>query len=236
MSGSMETAAAPPAAPPGPAPATSAVTAPAPAPAIATSPAAPAAPARGAGRRSIRRTIAVLAAGLLCAVAAGTGTANATQNVLNITMQAQTQSNWCWAGSGNTIATWYGYTYSQNQFCDMAFNRAFNSPCPNSQAALDDVQNAFHAIGIDPGSYVNGYLYYSTVQNEINNNRPVETRIQWSSGGGHMEVIYGYDTADNWVYWGDPWPSDYRYNWADYGYYVSNGSFSWTHSLYRIGA
>ena len=32
------------------------------------------------------------------------------------------------------------------------------------------------------------------------------------------------------------WPSNYRYNWGDYNDYVSNGSFSWTHSLYRIGA
>lgn len=139
------------------------------------------------------------------------------------------------AASGDTIASWFGYSYSQNQFCNAAFGRSIDSSCPNSQAALDNVQSALSWIGINPGKYVTGYLYYSTVQNEINNNRPVETRIQWSSGGGHMEVLYGYDTGNNWVYWGDPWPSDYRYNWADYSYYVSNSSFSWTHSLYQIG-
>ncbi|KQV23933.1 MULTISPECIES: papain-like cysteine protease family protein [unclassified Kitasatospora] len=155
---------------------------------------------------------------------------------LNITMQSQQQTNWCWAASGNTIATYYGYTYSQNQFCNVAFNRSVNSTCPNNQASLGNVQTALSWIGINPGSYVNGYLRYTTVQTEIDASRPIETRIQWSSGGGHMHVIYGYDTANNWVYWGDPWPSSYRYNWADYSYYVSNSSFSWTHSLYRIGA
>ncbi|MGF1432547.1 papain-like cysteine protease family protein, partial [Kitasatospora sp. LaBMicrA B282] len=171
------------------------------------------------------------------AFAAGTETAAAGgSKTLNISMQQQQDSNWCWAASGDTIAAWFGYSYSQNQFCNAAFGRAIDSSCPNSQAALDDVQNALSWIGINPGDYVSGYLYYSTVQNEIDNNRPVETRIQWSSGGGHMEVLYGYDTSDNFVYWGDPWPSDYRYNWADYGYYVSNDSFSWTHSLYQIGA
>ncbi|MER5635900.1 papain-like cysteine protease family protein [Kitasatospora sp. NPDC002227] len=165
-----------------------------------------------------------------------TATASYTWRKLNLTMQQQVNSNWCWAASGNTIATYYGYNYSQNQFCNAAFGRSTNSTCPNSQAALDDVQNALSWIGINPGSYVNGYLRYSTVQSEIDANRPVETRIQWSSGGGHMEVIYGYDVSNNWVYWGDPWPSDNRYNWADYWYYVSNNSFSWTHSLYRIGA
>ncbi|MFJ8433730.1 papain-like cysteine protease family protein [Kitasatospora sp. NPDC094019] len=155
---------------------------------------------------------------------------------LNITMQQQQQTNWCWAASGNTIATWFGYTYSQNQFCNAAFGRSINSSCPNSQATLGDVQNGLSWIGINPGSYVTGYLRYSTVQTEVNANRPIETRIQWSSGGGHMHVLYGFDTSNNWVYWGDPWPSNNRYNWADFNYYVSNGTFSWTHSLYRIGA
>ncbi|MFJ1752111.1 papain-like cysteine protease family protein [Kitasatospora sp. NPDC088134] len=159
-----------------------------------------------------------------------------TARTLNLTMQAQQQSNWCWAASGNTIATYYGYGYSQNQFCNLAFGRSVNSSCPNSQASLGDVQNALYRIGISTGSYVNGYLRYSTVQTEIDNGRPVETRIQWSSGGGHMNVLYGYDPGNNWLYWGDPWPSNYRYNWGDYDYYVSNSSFSWTHSLYRVGA
>ncbi|MFE2109558.1 papain-like cysteine protease family protein [Kitasatospora sp. NPDC059463] len=171
------------------------------------------------------------------AAAAGTTADLAgTSKKLNLTMQQQQQSNWCWAASGNTIATWYGYNYSQNQFCNAAFGRSTNSGCPNNQATLGDVQNALSWIGINPGSYVSGYLRYSTVQSEVNADRPVETRIQWSSGGGHMHVLYGYDTTSNWVYWGDPWPSNYRYNWADYNYYVSNGTFSWTHSLYRIGA
>jgi hypothetical protein len=155
---------------------------------------------------------------------------------LNITMQEQQKSNWCWAASGNTIATFYGWNYSQNQFCNAAFGRAQGYDCPNSQATLGDVQNAFSSMGINPGRYVNGYLYYSTVQNEINSGRPVETRIGWTSGGGHMNVLYGYDTSRHWLYWGDPWPSNYRYNWGDFDWYVSNSSFDWTHSLYRIGA
>ncbi|MET9297166.1 papain-like cysteine protease family protein [Streptomyces sp. NPDC003077] len=155
---------------------------------------------------------------------------------LNITMQAQEKSNWCWSASGNTIASWYGRNYSQNQFCNAAFNRQQGTTCPNNQATLGNVQNALNWAGINPGSYVTGYLRYGTVQTEINAGRPIETRIQWSSGGGHMHVLYGYDTAKNWVYWGDPWGSNYRYNWGDFDYYVNGSSFSWTHSLYRIGA
>ncbi|THA29412.1 hypothetical protein E6R18_24445 [Streptomyces sp. A1277] len=155
---------------------------------------------------------------------------------LDITMQAQQKTNWCWAASGNTVATWFGRNYTQNQFCNAAFGRAQGYECPNSQAALDNVQNALYWAGINPGSYVSGWLRYPTVQAEIAAGRPVETRIQWSSGGGHMHVLYGYDDANSLVYWGDPWPSSNRYNWASHAWYVNNSEFSWTHSLYRIGA
>ncbi|WP_055700353.1 MULTISPECIES: papain-like cysteine protease family protein [Streptomyces] len=155
---------------------------------------------------------------------------------LNITMQAQQKTNWCWAAAGNTIATFMGRNYSQNQFCNAAFGRNQSTECPNNQATLGNVQSGLRWAGINPGSYVTGWLRYPTVQAEINAGRPVETRIQWSNGGGHMHVIYGYDDANSWVYWGDPWPSSDRYNWASHDWYVDNNTFSWTHSLYRIGA
>ncbi|MGV9591562.1 papain-like cysteine protease family protein [Streptomyces tendae] len=155
---------------------------------------------------------------------------------LNISMQAQQLSNWCWAATGDTIAEYYGYDYSQNQFCNLAFGRAVNSSCPNWQATLGNDQQAFDRMGINPGRYVNGYLGYDTITGEIDADRPVMSRIQWQSGGGHMLTVYGYDVSRNWVYWGDPWPSSNRYNWAAYSYYVNNGSFFWTHSLYGIGA
>ncbi|MVO86935.1 hypothetical protein GPA10_19770 [Streptomyces sp. p1417] len=155
---------------------------------------------------------------------------------LNITMQAQQKNNWCWAAAGNTIATFYGRNYSQNQFCNAAFGRSQNTECPNNQANLGNVQNALAWAGISRGSYIGDWLRYSAVQTEINAGRPIETRILWSNGGGHMHTIYGYDTANSWVYWGDPWPSSDRYNWASHNWYVNNNTFSWTHSLYRIGA
>jgi hypothetical protein len=160
----------------------------------------------------------------------------ASAGTLSITMQSQQQTNWCWAASGNTVAAYLGRGgYSQNQFCNMAFGRPTSSSCPNNQATLANDQRAFGQLGIGAGNYVTGYLKYSTVVTEIDANRPMMTRIQWSSGGGHMHVLYGYNPDNNFVYWGDPWPDNYRYNWAAYSYYVANNSFSWTHSLYRIG-
>ncbi|MEU4123610.1 papain-like cysteine protease family protein [Streptomyces virginiae] len=179
--------------------------------------------------------VLALPAGTATAAEAGADSALAYKR-LDITMQAQAKTNWCWAAGGNTIATWFGRNHSQNQFCNAAFNRQQGTECPNNQATLGNVQTGLRWAGVNPGSYVTGWLQYFTVQTEINAGRPIETRIQWSNGGGHMHVVYGYDTASNWVYWGDPWPSSDRYNWASHAWYVNNNTFSWTHSLYRIGA
>ncbi|GAA0492437.1 papain-like cysteine protease family protein [Streptomyces sp. NPDC046215] len=192
--------------------------------------------------RGRRLSLTALVAAALFAVpttasaATGDHTAQLASKKLNITMQAQQKTNWCWAAAGNTIATWFGRGYSQNQFCNAAFNRQQGTECPNNQATLGNVQNALRWAGINSGSYVTGWLRYPTVQAEISADRPIETRIQWASGGGHMHTLYGYDDANSWVYWGDPWPSNSRYNWASHSWYVNNSEFSWTHSLYRIGA
>jgi hypothetical protein len=187
-------------------------------------------------RGALRSAALAMTAALPLLASATSAHAATTANQLNITMQAQENSNWCWDATGNTVAAFYGYSYSQNQFCNLAFDRSMNSSCPNSQAALDNDQEAFRQIGISTGNYVYNYLYYSSIIREVDAGRPVMARIQWSSGGGHMEVLYGYDQSQSWVYWGNPWPSSYRYNWAAYDYYVSNSSFSWTHSLDYIGA
>ena len=62
------------------------------------------------------------------------------------------------------------------------------------------------------------------------------TRIGWTSGGGHMMDIIGYDSSDSTIEYYNPWPDDPRYNYSTYNWYRSNSQFTWTHSLYRIRA
>jgi hypothetical protein len=155
---------------------------------------------------------------------------------LNVNGQSQQKSNWCWAASGNSIAAYYGYNYSQNQFCNLAFGYSQNATCPNNQATLGNDQRAFSAIGISAGSYISGTLSFNTLVTEISANRPVMTRIGWTSGGGHMMDIIGYDSSDSTIEYYNPWPDDSRYNTSTYNWYRSNSQFTWTHSLYRIGA
>lgn len=188
-------------------------------------------------RRGLAASSLVLAAVLSATAVSATGaSAVGSRNVLNFTEEQQTQSNWCWAATGVSIAEYHGHSVSQNSFCDAAFGNSQSATCGNDQATLANDQAAYRWLGIDPGDYITGTISYSTLQSEVNSSRPVQARIGWSSGGGHMEVLYGYDTSDNYVYWGDPWPSDNRYNWASYSYYANNGDFTWTHTLYGIGA
>jgi len=51
-----------------------------------------------------------------------------------------------------------------------------------------------------------------------------------------MMVISGYRASDRTIEWYDPWPSSQRLNVGSYSYYLDNWNFSWTHSLYGIGA
>ena len=176
------------------------------------------------------------AAVLAAAVVSTALPAQATSRDLNIYGQAQQKTNWCWAATGNTIAAYHGVSVSQNTFCNLAFGRSTSTTCPNDQATLGNDQRAFHALGINPGYYVSYPVNFTTVRTDVNAGRPLNTRIQWSSGGGHMMSIYGYDDSYGEVSWYNPWPDDSRYNYGSYDWYRSNYSFSWTHSLYGIGA
>ncbi|MFJ8390881.1 papain-like cysteine protease family protein [Streptomyces sp. NPDC094438] len=189
------------------------------------------------GRRDARRHGVLATAALTGAALVGSaaGEAQAAPLRIDITMRAQQKTNWCWAAAGTTIAHWLGKDRSQNNFCNAALSRAQGGDCPNSQADLGNVQRGLRWAGINPGRYVTGWLHYDTIRKEIDAHRPIETRILWKSGGGHMHVIYGTDPQKNWVYWGDPWPTNTRYNWGSHSYYLDNNTFTWTHSLYEIG-
>ncbi|MGW2253210.1 papain-like cysteine protease family protein [Kitasatospora sp. NPDC001660] len=153
---------------------------------------------------------------------------------LDITMQKQVQDQWCWDASGLTIATYWGYNqYSQYDFCRLAQQGRWLD-CNDRPATLDDMANGLSAMGFRNGGYdLNRNASFSEVANEIANGRPFAVRIGWASGGGHMNVIYGYDSTSNMIAVGDPWPSTQTYTWWNFNTYVDNGSFRWTHS--RVG-
>ncbi|GGU95921.1 hypothetical protein GCM10010211_73810 [Streptomyces albospinus] len=156
------------------------------------------------------------------------------RTALTIDMQKQVQDQWCWDASGLTIAKFWGYTkYNQYDFCRLAAQNR-NLSCNDQPATLDDIANGLANIGLSNTGYdLSQSASFSQVGKEIDGGRPFPVRIGWNSGGGHMNVIYGYDPSSQMIAVGDPWPSTQTYTWWNYNDYVSNSSFQWTHS--RIG-
>lgn len=154
---------------------------------------------------------------------------------VKLTMQAQEQSNWCWAAAGATIAVAIGHPIAQKKMCALSKGLNEDANCPNNQASLGEVQTGFRRMGLkDPGDYTSSVLPYATLRRLLAADQPVETRILWASGGGHMQVLYGYDDAKDWVFWGDPWPASPRLSSGPYSRYVKNNKFTWTHTLSGI--
>ena len=99
-------------------------------------------------------------------------------------MQEQEKTNWCWAASGNTIATYFGRNNAQNEFCNPAFNRAAGQRVPEQAGDARQRPDGIALGRHQPGSYVSGRLHTPTVQTEIDAGRPIESRIQWSRAAG----------------------------------------------------
>ncbi|GGR07899.1 papain-like cysteine protease family protein [Streptomyces netropsis] len=157
------------------------------------------------------------------------------QKLLNIGMQKQVRDQWCWDASGLTIANYWGYTnYNQYDFCRLAAQGNSGLDCNNQPATLGDMANGLRNMGFrNSGTDLYRNASFGETQTEVANGRPFAVRIGWTSGGGHMNVIYGYDSTSNMVAVGDPWPSTQTYTWWNYSTYAGNNSFRWTHT--RIG-
>jgi hypothetical protein len=172
--------------------------------------------------------IALAACGMLL-VAAGVAQAEAGYDDIATYKQEKTQ--WCWVASGLTIAKFQGFDSTQADFCTRA--QPYYG-CNNQPATLEDMAKGWASLGMaHTGSGLSSAATFNQVYTDVKAARPLGARIGWTSGGGHMNVIYGFDTSNNTIGVADPWPDTTTYTWWNYSDYVSNSSFKWTHS--RIG-
>ncbi|RJQ78193.1 hypothetical protein D5S17_13495 [Pseudonocardiaceae bacterium YIM PH 21723] len=148
----------------------------------------------------------------------------------------QEQNQWCWAASGLSIAQYLGKgtNITQNQFCNLSRGLSQNGQCPNQAGYLQWVQTGYRAIGLGAGT-TGAALSTAQVQTEITANRPFETAIYWTAGGGHAQVVYAYNASSQTMSYGDPWPASPTYAEMTYNSYKSNGQFRWAETLYQVG-
>ncbi|GAA0354292.1 hypothetical protein GCM10010319_34360 [Streptomyces blastmyceticus] len=153
------------------------------------------------------------------------------RKALDISMQKQVKDQWCWDATGLTIANFWGYTrYNQYDFCRLAAQNN-RLDCNNRPATLGDMANALRNMGFrSSGNDLYRNASFGETRTEIANGRPFAVRIGWNSGGGHMNVVYGYDSTSNMIAVGDPWPTTKTYTWWNYSAYSGNNSFRWTHT------
>ena len=155
--------------------------------------------------------------------------------VLGFNMEAQTQTNWCWAATSKSVSHFYSFLSPWTQ-CKIASselnNTCCNSPVPGAcnvpwylDKALTRTQNF---VSVQAGT-----VSWSTVKSELEKGLVVGARIGWNGGGGHFMVIHGVTRigATQYLHIDDP---IYGKSFLTYNQFATNyqGSGSWTHTYF----
>jgi len=117
---------------------------------------------------------------------------------LSVPQINQEQTQWCWAACADMVLHYYGNSgVRQCDFANWLFGQTGccaspSSPVCNQPCAVNDVQRVYTQWGIlsAPSS---GTVPFSTLEFEINGDRPVEVAYAWTGGGGHVAVVSGWD-------------------------------------------
>ena len=156
---------------------------------------------------------------------------------LAMVVQKQTQTNWCWAATSTSVSLFFdsGSRWTQ---CKVANTTLGKSDCCGSGANghcnvpyyLDD---ALTTTG-NFDRFATGTEDFSSVQEEINRNRPLCIRVGWFGGGGHFLCIVGWiEAASGTSYYdlSDPIYGDSQVALATLGGSYQ-GSGTWSHSYF----
>lgn len=127
-------------------------------------------------------------------------------NILDVTIQPQSQSNWCWAAVAASVSDYYakrGGPAAQSQ-CQLA-TTFLNAACcldpmpppdtdwpGNKEFSLD---LPLSTLGLLAGSKVSSAASFPAIRQEVSAGRPIGCHISWSSGDGHFVCIIGVDEA-----------------------------------------
>lgn len=154
---------------------------------------------------------------------------------LSFDMQAQTQSNWCWAATSTSVSHFYWF-FSHWTQCKVANAELGHTDCCHNPVPSDcNVPWYLDRALTRTNNFVSitGPAGFQQVKDEIDAGRPVGARIGWSGGGGHFMVIYGYSIVLGVEYFDidDPIYGKSHLTVADFsGNY--QGSGSWTHTYF----
>jgi hypothetical protein len=155
----------------------------------------------------------------------------------------QEYSNWCWAGTSQSIIHYTGQYPAQCDIANYAWNTTrccegpysfYNSVKGCNKANFlyggdGSIQGIFANWGISSTGTDTSISWTATV-NELDAGDPFVMRWGWSSGGGHFLDAYGYISNGSYLKYMDPWPGE-GYVTSLFTYVVSASDHDWTHTL-----
>jgi len=155
--------------------------------------------------------------------------------VLPFNMEAQTQSNWCWAATSKSVSHFYS-KFSPWTQCKIASdeltNTCCNSPVPSPCNIAWYLSNALTRTN-NFVSFQNGTITWGQVKQQLSAGKVVGTRIGWNGGGGHFMTIHGVSSFGTvqYLHIDDP---IYGKSVLTYDQFATNyqGSGSWTHTYF----
>jgi hypothetical protein len=129
---------------------------------------------------------------------------------LNVPYYAQQQTNWCWATCVQMVIKYFnpGSTATQCQIANAGVNRTDcctnPAPCnfPMPEAAI---QPFWVHMGMTHTQVAGANVSFAGLQGAINANQPVEVGFSWTTGGGHVVLVVGWNDQNSLVAVSDPW-------------------------------
>jgi hypothetical protein len=155
--------------------------------------------------------------------------------VLPFTMQAQTQSNWCWAATATSVSRYYSFLSPWTQ-CKVASDELGETCCTTPVPGACNVPWYLDRALTRTHNFVNfqgGTVPWSTVKSELQKGLVVGARIGWNGGGGHFMVLHGVSSigVTDYLHIDDP---IYGNSVLTYQQFATNyrGSGTWTHTYF----
>src|SRR5262245_35629806 len=157
--------------------------------------------------------------------------------VLPFNMQAQTQSNWCWAATSTSVSRFYSFFSPWTQ-CKVASSELSLQCCTTPVPGACNVPWYLDKALTRTNNFVSmqsSAASWDTIKSELKNGLVVGARIGWSGGGGHFMVLHGVSSSifgtTKYLHIDDP---IYGKSTLVYNEYATNyrGSGSWTHTYF----
>ena len=149
-------------------------------------------------------------------------------------MQAQTQTQWCWAATSASVSRYYntGSAWTQCLLANQQLNQT--TCCINGSSAQCNQPSTLNTtLGITGNllSWQAGSVSLTVLAGEIAKRCPVATRIGWSGGGGHFMVIEGARASNSFIHIDDPIFGETNMAIGTYST-AYQGTGSWTHTYF----